>query len=144
MPKAWIYYIALILPLAFRVLVLNTGFDEWLWYRGDADGYYLISALKANPLFLELIGGWALPLFVCTVFIYWHAEDDHDDMSAQFLMLPIVYVPFAIAGHALETFTIDLSTFYSYPLVLIMGGYVYIFPWIAFVGVFSKLRLVAD
>lgn len=142
MPRTWIYYIALALPLVFRVLILNTGFVEWLWYHDHQDAYYALSNLSVNETFLEFIGGWALPVFIITVYSYWTIDQDVDAISSQFLMLPIVYVPFTIVANILTHWTFDGSLFYIHPLIVIPAGYVYVFPWVAFVWVFSKLRLV--
>jgi hypothetical protein len=144
MPKAWIYYIAVLFPLVIRVLVLDIGFAEWLWYRGHEDAYYFFSNLATNPLFLDFLGGWPLPVFVATVLCYWTMDEDHEAIPTQFLLLPIVYVPFSIIGNALSKLTFDVTTLYSHPLVLIPAGYLYLVPWIMFVHVFCKLRLLVD
>ena len=144
MPKAWIYYIAVFIPFVVSVVIAHTGFVEWLWYNGHEDAYYFWSALRVNPMFVDFVGGWPLPVFICTVLIYWSMEADADTMSKQFLLLPIVYVPFSIVGNALSRFTIDTSTLYAYPLVLLPAGYLYILPWVCFIWIFTKLHLVTE
>lgn len=144
MPKAWIYYIALILPLLFSVLVSSTFFTNWLWYAGYEDMYYFLTALSVNPMFLEFVGGWPFVVFVGTVICYWRMDEDHDAIDKQFFLLPLVYVPFSIIGTALTNLSFDASTLYSHPLVIIPGGYMYLLPWILFVWVFTKLRLLVE
>lgn len=142
MPRAWLYYIAVALPLVFRILVLNTSFAEWLWYRGYADTYYFLSALTVNEYFLEFIGGWALPVFTLTVYSYWAIEHDHEAIASQFLMLPIVYVPFTIMANILTNWTFDGSLFYVHPLIVLPAGYLYVLPWAMFIALLAKLRVV--
>jgi hypothetical protein len=142
MPRMWIYFIALALPLAFRIVVVNTGLDEWLWYQRYPDAYYILSALKVNPLFLETLALWPLAFFTGTMFFYWTIDLDDEAIASQFLLLPIIYVPFSILGTWVLNWGFDFTLFYKHPLVLIPAGYLYLFPWIVFVWVFSKLRLV--
>ena len=142
MPRTWIYSIALVLPMLFSILVLYTPFVDWLWYQQHEGAYYLLSALKVNPWFVEFLGGWGLPVFTCTVVAYWQMDHDDDAIASQFMLLPIAYVPFSIIGAMLTKLQFDATFFYTHPLVVIPVGYLYLFPWMLFVWVFSKLRLV--
>lgn len=143
MPRNWIYLIALILILVLRILIVDTTWlAQWVWYRGQADAYYALLALRENPTVLEFVGGWPLPVFIVSAYIYWTNEDNDNDMGAQFLMLPLAYLPFSIVGTMLQNQAIDLSKFFIYPLIIIPAGYLYVTPWVVFVWVFSKLKLV--
>ncbi len=142
MPKTWLYYIALALPLVLRVLVFNTGFVESLWYKHYEEAYYLLSRLRVHPLFISLIGNWSLPVFIITVGCYWNMQEDHDTMPQQFLMLPFVYIPFVIVGDYLYNGIFQASSFYVYPLLVLPFGYLYIFAWALFIWIMEKTRLV--
>ncbi len=147
MPRSWIYFTALFLLLFVRVLLLDMNFvSDWLWYNGYEAEYYLLANLRQEPQLARFFGGWALPLFVIAVITYWLAarEQDDDNLPAQFALLPIAYVPFCMVGEMLRTLSFDVSMLYIYPLVLIPAGYLYLFPWLVFVWVFSKLRLILD
>lgn len=141
MPKNWLYFIALVLPLAFSAILLYTPFLEWLWYQGHEDSYRMFSALSVQPRFLELMGGWPLPVFVITIFSYWLSEDS-DAIPDQFLMLPVIYVPFTVVGDALVTREIHMQNLYVHPLLIIPAAYFYVFTWVIFIKVMAKLRLV--
>lgn len=142
MPKTWLYFIALTLPLIFRVLLLDIGVVEWFWYHGYENTYYFLRDLRANSYFQEYWGDWPLPIFVMTVIVYWMADFDEEAISRQFLLLPIVYVPFSVIGTMLVSREFDVTLLYLHPLVLIPTGYLYILPWVVFVWVFDKLGLV--
>jgi len=142
MPKTWLYFIALILPLVVRVLILNTGFVDWLWYQHHEGAYRLLSELKTQPQFLAFIGGWPLPVFIVTIICWWNIEEGDDAIPAQFLLLPLAYVPFTIIGDALVTGTFEESNLYIHPLVILPIGYIYVFTWTIFIWVLDKLRLV--
>ena len=142
MPKYWVYYVAVLLPVIFRLIILNTGFVNWLWYQGYEQQYYFFSSLAINPIFLEMIANWALALFALLVIAYWIVEEDKDSIGKQFLLLPLVYVPFCIVGAMLTNFAIDVSMFIRHPLVIIPFGYIYIFPWVIIVWLLEKLRIV--
>lgn len=143
MPRNWIYLIALLLILVLRISVVDTTWlAEWFWYRGQADAYYALLRARENPAVLEYIGGWSLPVFVVTVFMYWMNEDADHDIGKQFMLLPLAFLPFVIVGTTLQDLSLNLSKFLIYPLVVIPVGYLYIFPWMLFVWVFTKLRLV--
>lgn len=144
MPKTWIYFLAVLLLLAFHVLVMDTRFFlDWLWYSGHETHYHLLNAVSTNEQVIELFGGWPLPVFVVTVLYYWiDRHDEEDNISGQFLLLPLFYVPFLIVGNAIVDLSFDPATLYMYPVVVIPAGYLYVLPWAAFVWVFSKLRLV--
>jgi hypothetical protein len=141
MPKTWLYYIALVFPFVLRLLVLNTNFVDWLWYHQDMDAYNFFNALRVSPPFLDLIGGWALPVYIGTICCYWQM-DGETELSTLFLLLPLGYVPFAIIAGILVNGSFDASTLYSYPLLIIPLGYLYILPWLLFIWTFDKLRLV--
>jgi hypothetical protein len=142
MPRTWIYLIALVLPLALRLLLLNTSFLEWVWYQRYEEVYYFLSALSVNPMFLEFMQAWTLVVFTATVFFYWTTDLDDEAVASQFLLLPMIYVPFSIIGTWLSNLNFDPTLLYSHPLIIIPVGYLYLLPWIVFVWVFSKLRLV--
>jgi hypothetical protein len=141
MPKTWIYYLAVIMPLLAHLLVMDTRFFlDWLWYNGYPDYYNVLNELSVHPMLVEMFGGWALPVFIGTVLSYWVGGDE-EDIGGQFLVLPLFYVPFLLVGNAItQGFTI--SMLYTYPLVVIPVGYLYLFPWITFLKVFDRLRLV--
>jgi len=141
-PKMWFYYIALIFPLVLRVVLLNTGFIDWLWYQQHVEAYNFLSALRVQPLFLEFIGGWPLPIFIVTVLFYWQMEEHDDGIPLQFLLLPIAYVPFTIVGDILVTAEFHVSNLWIHPLIIIPIGYIYIFSWAIAIWVLDKLRLV--
>lgn len=142
MPKVWLYFIALIVPLVLRVLILNTGFVEWLWYQGHVESYNWLSVLRVQPQFIEFIGGWALPVFVITVFSYWTIEGNEEGIQDQFLLLPIAYIPFTLIGEVLLTGEFHVASLYVHPLVVIPIGYLYIMIWALFIRVLDKLQLV--
>lgn len=144
MPRTWLYYIALLIPLIANLVFMHTRVAvEWLWYNGYADYYMVINALSAHPQVIEYFGGWPLPVFLVTVFIHWTNDDlDEDDIANQFLLLPLAYVPFLIIGNAAVAGSFDPLTLYRYPLVAVPAGYLYILPWAFFIWTFKKFRLV--
>ncbi|MGE0755329.1 MAG: hypothetical protein AB7L92_09265 [Alphaproteobacteria bacterium] len=143
MPSHWIYFIALVLILVLRISVVDTSWlAEWMWYRGQEQAYYSIIALQTNETFLEYIGGWPLPVFVITVFMYWLADDNGKVIDKQFLLLPFVYLPFSIIGSMLAAREFMPEKLLIHPLVVLPSGYLYILPWVLFVWVFIKLKLV--
>jgi len=141
MPKVWLYYIALVLPLVVRVLTL-TFFTDWLWYHHYEKAFYFLSSLSVQPQFVQFIGGWAYPVFVGTVICRWVMDEDGESLPLQFLMLPLVYAPFAIVGEVLTHAEFHASMLYTFPLVIIPFGYIYVFAWVIFIWVVEKLRLV--
>ena len=141
MPRHWLYFIALALPLILRFLMFETSFVEWLWYQNHQEAYYFLSSLRVQPTFASFIGGWALPIFVITVGCYWEMDDEHD-IGAQFKMLPFAYIPFVIASDFLFRGIFEASSLYSYPLIILPFGYLYIFTWVIFIWVMDKMRLV--
>lgn len=143
MPSHWIYFIALVLLLALRILIVDTSWlAEWVWYNGLEQSYYSIIALKTNPKFLEFMGGWPLPVFVVTVFMYWMADDNGKDIGKQFMLLPFFYVPFCVAGTMIQAGAFLPDKLLVQPLIIVSMGYLYVFPWVLFVWTFVKLRLV--
>lgn len=141
MPKLWLYFVALILPFIFRLLLLNAGLTDWLWYHHYEGAYTMLSALAAQPLFLQLIGSWPLPVFIVTVWCYWQMEDD-ECIPSQFLMLPFVYLPFSILGGWIMNSEVNFADLLIHPLIILPAGYIYIFIWALFIWVLDKLRLV--
>ncbi len=144
MPRTWFYFIALLLPLVAAVLVFDTRiFLEWLWYHGYEDYFNTLNELSVQPELVDIFGGWPFPIFIGTVFCYWVKEfHEPDAITLQFLLLPVAFVPFLIIGHALTVWHFDSSTLYSYPLVVIPMGYLYVLPWAVVVWALSKLGLV--
>lgn len=146
MPKHWLYYIALCMPLVFRVLILNTGFVNWLWYNNYPNAYYFFSALAVNPSFLTFVGGWALPVFVFTIISFWVMEMAHGDdhIEHHFILLPVMYVPFSIVGDFLVTLQFNPMNLFAHPVIIIPFGYLYIGMWEVFIRVMSRLNLVME
>lgn len=146
MPKTWLYYIALCMPLIMRVMIMNTTFTDWLWYHGYESSYYFFSNLSVNPTFLKFIGGWPLPVFVITVISFWTLEqsysDDEEVLEYQFWLLPIMYVPFTVIGDFLITRELHAMNLFAHPVVIIPFGYMYVFMWSVFMRVMSRFRLV--
>ena len=143
MPKTWIYIFALVLPLIFRVLLLNSPMLSWLWYHGYPETYTFLNNLTINQPFLTFIGGWALPIFVVTIIGYWLIESEDEVISSQFLLVPIAYVPFSLAVTMISNMRVDFSLFYIHPLVIVPIGYVYIIFWVVLIWILEKLRIVA-
>lgn len=142
MPRTWIYFLALILPLVAHLIVLDTRFVlERLWYAGYTDYYNLLNEMSVNPTVVELFGGWSLPIFVGTVMCFWLGADE-EDIDSQFLLLPLGYIPFLMIGAWVSKGSFEVTTLYSYPLMVILIGYLYVLPWVVFVRVFDKLHLV--
>jgi hypothetical protein len=142
MPRNWLYFFALVLPLIARVLVLNTEIPEWFWYHEHPDAYYFLAALRVHPQFLQFIGGWPLPVFVVSVIAWWTMDDRDEDIPSQFLLLPMVYAVFAIIGDVLVTAEFKPTNLYTFPLIIIPIGYMYIIPWAILIRVLEKVRLV--
>ena len=145
MPRSWLYYTALVLLVVFPVLLLDTSVSDWLWYQHDERLYYALAEIKVQPQFVQFMGGWKLPLFVVTVIGWWQIEETDESIPAQFLMLPLAYVPFAIVGDILAQGLAAptlFSTLYMYPLVIVPCGYVYVIAWAIFIWLLGKLGLV--
>jgi hypothetical protein len=145
MPKIWLYFIALCFPLFVRVLVLDTSFTSWLWYHGYKDSYFFFSTLSINPMFLKFIGGWALPAFVVTVMSFWLMEsfqEDDEIIAYQFLLAPLMYVPFTIICEFISTLAFTPMMLFSHPVVIIPFGYIYVAVWLVFIGVMERCHLV--
>jgi hypothetical protein len=145
MPKTWLYYIALCMPLLLRVLLLDTSFMSWLWYHDYKDSYYALSALSVNPSFVQFIGGWALPCFVITVMSFWLLESFHDDedtLMHQFLLVPLMYIPFTIITDFIVTLNFNPMNLFAHPVVIVPFGYIYIGIWLVFIKTMHHFRLV--
>ncbi len=145
MRKTWLYYVALFMPLILRVLVLNTGFVDWLWYHQYTDSYYFFSNLSVNPSFLRFIGSWALPAFIVTVMSFWLMEsnlEDEDTITHQFLLLPIMYIPYSIIAEFIETLKFNGMNLFAHPVMIIPFGYIYIGMWIVFIRVMERFKLI--
>lgn len=141
MPKSWLYIFALILPLLIRLLTLSETVIDWFWYHQYTHLYTLLSALSVQPQFQQFVGGWPFPVFIITVFSYWIVGDE-EEITHQFLMLPIAYVPFTIFGDWLLSREIHESALYIHPLVIIPAGYAYVLTWVLFVRMLDKMRLI--
>ena len=141
MPRSWCYYIALVLPMFFRILVLNTPFVDELWYHEYFTLYDLFNHLRVQPQFLEFIGGWQLFLFISVMFMRWTLEDE-DIICKQFLLLPIVYLPFTLVANMARNFDVNPTILYAHPLIILPFGYIYIGIWVMFTWLLTKLRLV--
>ncbi|MFO0388900.1 MAG: hypothetical protein ACK502_04170 [Alphaproteobacteria bacterium] len=146
MPSNWIYFIALLLLLAFVIVFAHTDyFALWLWSNGQEAAYYKFIEMQQSAQFKEFLGSYSLPVFLVTAFMYWLSDDDEKDIEKQFMLLPMAYIPFSLIGHVLVTGgEFNTSLLWTHPLVIIPAGYLYIFPWVIFVRVFCKLRLVIE
>lgn len=144
MPKAWLYVFALVLPVILRVLLVELGMHEWFWYNGYENAYNVLARLRVSPLFLALIGGWALPVYVITVISYWVMDYDDETIGMQFALLPLGYVPFAIAADILKHMAFNPAVLITYPFVIIPFGYLYIAMWFVLIWILAKLRIVAE
>lgn len=142
MLRVIIYIVALLIPVAVGMTIAHTGFVDWLWYNGYEQEYYLLARLKEEESFKTFLGAWTLPVFVGVVFFYWSSTDSVDTISNQFMLLPLAYTPFSIAGTALLKFSFDPSWLYVHPLVIIPLGYLYLFPWVLLVWILKKIGLV--
>lgn len=142
MPKSWLCFIALLLPLGFRLLVLDTDFINQLWYAHHYEAYNLLNALRVQPLFLQFMGGWIFPIFIAVVFSYWMVDEDVENIPPQMLMLPLLYLPFTIIGDWVISGEFRPDDLYIHPLVILPVGYTYIIIWTAFIWFLDKLRLV--
>lgn len=145
MPRTWIYFVAMLLPLAVSALIFDSRFFlEWLWYQGYTDYYNLLNEISVQPQLVDILKGWPLVIFTGTVFTYWLTEfHEPEAIAHQFLLLPIIYVPFLIVGRALETWQLTPTMFLEYPFMVLLAGYAYILPWVVLVWVLDRLRLVA-
>ncbi len=148
MPKYWIYLIALPLPLLAHILVVDTSLvTNWLWYGGYEQAYHALNNLRAMPGLSNYFGLWPLSVFTVTVLCYWMkeiAETGGESLGAQFVLLPIAYVPFSFFYEILSKFHFEASMLYAHPLVVIPVWYLYLFPWYVFLWVFGKLHLVVE
>jgi hypothetical protein len=142
MNAKWMYMLALLCLPLMRVAVLNTDLDLYLANTGFMGGAQFIQMLRTSPPFIDFIGNWALPVFAATAIIYWITDTDDSDISKQFLLLPIAYIPFSIVGMVLKTASFQLSYLYVHPLVILPFGYFYVFTWALLVWILSKLRIV--
>lgn len=141
MPKSWLYYLSILLPLVFALAVLDTrAVIEWLWYHEYFDAYNKLNPLSVQPQLVKFLGGWPFPVFIGTLTCYWLA--DGDAMGEQFLLLPIFYVPFSIIGEILVTREFNPSSLYINPMVIVLAGYCYVLPWAIFVRLLDRMRLV--
>ena len=142
MPKVWLYYIALLLPLALRLAVLGPFLTNWLWYSGHEQAFYAIQSIVNSAQFDQFIGNWAYPAFAGAVVCRWMTDEDGDSIPLQFLLLPLFYVPFTIIGDTLAHAEFHLTSLYTFPLVIIPFGYIYIFTWMTFIWAAEKTGLV--
>ena len=131
----------LYLPL-IRLLVLNTQADVWLTSVHFTNVAALIGMLRESPPFIAYVGGWAMPVFVASVFLFWITEQENADIPKQFLLLPITYVPFSIIGTVLQTAEFQVSYLYVQPLVILPFGYLYVSFWTIFIWLLGKINIV--
>ena len=142
MPKSWLCFIALLLPLGFSLLLLHTDFVNTLWYRQDYAAYNALNVLRAQPLFVKFTGNWPWWAFIATVFSYWMVDEDSENIPGQLLLLPIFYLPFAIFGDWIISGGFLLDDLYIYPMIILPVGYAYVIIWVLFMWFLDKLRLV--
>ena len=142
MSTKWIYGFAVFLLLLLRIVVLSTHLDA-SFAAMHMDGLAsFIASLRASPYFVHYLGNWGLPVFVIAVFVFWMTDSEDGDISKQFLLLPIAYVPFAIVGTVLATAEFQLSYLYVYPLVILPFGYAYVSLWVLLVWLLGKCGVV--
>ena len=142
MNSKFVYILAVLFLLLIRVLVLDINLDVWLYSAHFDDVARFIAALRASPPFIAYMGNWALPVFVVAVLVFWMTEQDGMDIPKQFLLLPIVYVPFSIVGATLATAEFQFSYLYVHPLIILTFGYIYVLYWVILVWLLGKLRIV--
>ena len=142
MNSKWLYIFAVIFLLLLRLVVLNTQADVWLMSAHFTTLANIIATLRGSGVFVTYVGNWALPVFVAAVMVFWLTEQDGADHAKQFLLLPIVYVPFSIVGMILQTAVFEFSYLYVHPLVILPFGYIYIFFWVALAWLLGKLGLL--
>ena len=142
MSNKWVYILAVLMLLVIRFGVLNTNFDQYLLNFHFDDSARFIAALRASPPFIKYVGNWALPVFVICVLLFWFTESEDADLSKQFLLLPIAYVPFSIIGTILSTAVFEVSYLYVHPLVILPFAYLYVAFWILFIWLLTKLHIV--
>lgn len=142
MNSKWIYILALLFLPLIRFSVLDAGLDVWfasIHFDGIAR---FIVALRASDPFVSYVGNWALPVFVAAVLVFWVLEQGSADIPTQFLLLPIVYVPFSIVGMTLKTADFQFAYLYVHPLVILPFGYIYVAFWAMIVWLLGKAGVV--
>jgi len=142
MNKKWVYYLAVILLPAIRVLVAYTGYDQWLATHYERVAQVIVN-LRANATFNDYMGSWALPVFVLSALVFWTMEEDTESVPTHFLLLPIAYVPFSIIGETLSTAQFHLEYLYVHPLVILPFGYLYVGFWALLIWLLGKLKILS-
>lgn len=142
MSSKWIYLLAVLLLLVVREVVVDLDMNDWLLSHGYASQAQTLARLKQSPPFTKFIGCWALPVFVVAVLLFWITEKDNANITKQFILLPIVYVPFSIFFAILSKAEFRLSYLYEHPLVILPVGYMYIGFWLMVVWLLGKMRMV--
>lgn len=137
--KVWLFYVAIILPFIAGLVIRFTGVADWTWYQGHEQLYYTLAGLRDNPLFQELLASWTPGFFILTVYVHWFTQVEHEDIGGEFVLLPLAYAPFAVIGHFLQIRGFEASALYAYPIIVIICGYLYIFPWVVFAWILGKL-----
>lgn len=141
-PKTWLYSLAVALPLVLWLVLDYTEIVNWLWYHHYEGAYYFFAAFKASSFYQNLLASWPYPVFMVTVYIYWFGDDTEEkDIGALFALLPIAYVPFAVIGTTLVHLHFEPAVFYSYPIIVLVFGYLYVLPWVAIIWVLGKLKI---
>lgn len=141
MSKKLFYFIALLTLPLIRVLVLNTGYDQWLEHAHYEHAAAGVRMLRDNALFQQFIGGWVFPFYVIAVIAFWCTEEDDSRIGQQFLLLPLGYIPFTILGFTLVNADFQVSYLYVHPIVIITFGYLYVLTWVFILWLLSKIGL---
>ena len=137
--KTYFYYFAVLGLLIGRILTLNFNFAGWLHGMGWDKPAAMVVALRDNSSFVHFIGGWALPIFVFAVLIYWLTEEHDEGIPRQFLLLPIAYIPFALIVDILTRGEFYLSMLMQHAMVILPYGYIYILTWAVCIWLREKI-----
>jgi hypothetical protein len=132
----------MLLPAFIGLLLMNTPVVDELWFAHYEWLYYVLSAVKSNHQFQAFVGAWKLPMFVVTAICWWQMEDEHEAVPIHFLLLPLVYVPFAIVCDILPFGPPPDFNVFGYPVVILPFGYIYVFSCTALVWLMTKLGLI--
>jgi hypothetical protein len=142
MTHKWMYILALLFLPLIRFLVLDINMDAWLLANHHDGIANVLAALRVSPPFLKFIGSWALLVFVGAVLIFWMTEQDDSSLASQFMLLPIIYIPFSIIGMTLATAEFSLSYLYVHPLIILPFGYLYVSFWLILTWLLGKAHIV--
>lgn len=142
MSKKLFYFLAVLMLPVIRIIVLHTGYDEWLAHAHYDRAAAFITMLKNNTLFQQFIGGWVFPFYIIAVIAFWCAEEDDTRIGQQFMLLPLGYIPFTILGFTLVNADFQVSYLYVHPIVIITFGYLYVLTWTFFMWLLGKFGII--